>query len=81
MYFNEFNFKKINSFFYGVLIGGAFMSLLKVKEGKNTVKEEERNKNNSPFVISWPGVRLSPPAPATKLLVYESLRPTLTVVQ
>jgi len=39
---------------------------------------EERN---SPFVISWSGVRLSPPAPETKLLVYESLRPTLTVVQ
>jgi hypothetical protein len=36
---------------------------------------------DSPFVISWSGVRLSPPAPETKLLVYESLRPTLTVVQ
>ena len=35
----------------------------------------------SPFVIIWSGVRLSPPAPETKLLVYESLRPTLTVVQ
>jgi hypothetical protein len=33
------------------------------------------------FVISWSGVRLSPSAPETKLLVYESLRPTLTVVQ
>ena len=78
--FNGFNFKK-NSYFYSVLIGVVFMSLIKVKEGKSTIKEEERNKKNRPFVISWSGVRLSPPAPETKLLVYESLRPTLTVVQ
>ncbi len=58
------------------------MSLKIYRNVKNTIKlQSSMAKVYSPFVISWSGVRLSPPAPETKLLVYESLRPTLTMVQ
>jgi hypothetical protein len=58
-----FNFVKILLLIFKDILTEKFEMVMN-KEYKNLFKQDSvMFKSNSPFVISWSGVRLSPPAP------------------